>query len=264
MKLRKHPFFANHGGPLLIDASLEAVSNDDTLGSMRRAAHRADFDVYKVSVNTVAGHGLVLVPANDRDLALQSQIDDKPRKKTSYASLECRHTLLATVVEKHPNARFQIDIAGTSPDLIPSLRRFITFYQLEERVCLGSRFDTVAELLLEAFPQFPHTFPRIASSHWILSAVLNRHYAPSSPYGVLNLPESFGGLELVDKQFLKGVRKAGLWLNVQVPMERKSLQKLLNLDVDGLIFNSHGLGSLTRASHLLPKSWNQDAMRRSG
>ena len=264
MKPRKHPFFANHGGPLLIDASLEAVSNDDTLGTMRQAAHRADFDVYKVSVNAVSGKGLVLVPANDRALSPNPQIDEKPRNKTSYAPLECRHTSLATLVETHPNARFQIDIAGTSPDLIPTLKRLIRSYQIEDRVCLGSRFDTMAELLLKSFPNCPHFFPRIALSHWLLSAVLNRNYDSRSPYSVLNLPMHYEGLELMDKHFLKGVRNAGLWLNVKVPLDQKRLQKLLTLDVDGLIFNNQGVASIRNANHLLCKEPHYPALLRLG
>jgi hypothetical protein len=254
-------FIENHKKPFLIDASLEAP--DIETASLNDASLlRTEFDVHAVSVNLSSSGEPVLVAGHDHALSLNqaSKVDGAPHHLYGPQQGGIR---LRELFEARPNARFQIDIAGTSPLLLTQVGALITLQGLEAQVCLGSRFDAVADLLVEICPFAPLFFPRIALARWSLRAKLYRSFEVNQPYQVLNFPMTYEGLDVVDEQFVDLVRKAGLWLNVRLPRDPKKRAELLQLNVDGIIFDKSDGLRLAQSIGLRNEPEHQPQFRRT-
>ena len=242
--------------PLVIDASLESEEILSSISLSETDNLRHDCDMYAVSVNLNASGELILVPSHDRSLSINPRIS--PWRLTHNHQPAHRHgVLFRELISLRPKASFQIDVAGTSPQILPTLASLISSASLEERVCIGSRFDVVADTLANAFPFAPVFFPRIALARLSLAAILYQSLEMHQPYTVLNLPMTFEGLELINSDFVDSVQNHGMWLNVRKPDDPQQLAKLLELNVDGIIFDTreahaHALLDTRKTTPVLP------------
>ena len=223
--------------PLLIDASLESACLEGTAW-IREGCLRPGFDVYSVSVALDSTGQLIIVPGRDQSLTLTPRAQMKKLNAVgATGQVPLRSISLESVLQVSSPSQLQIDLADSSPQAMSALRQLINARPPRHTVCIGSRFDAVAEQLALEFPEHTHFFPRIALAQWCLRALLEQTFATSPLYRVLNLPMRFEGLNLVTPDFIVSAKKAGFVLNVRAPAYRDDLAELYSLRVDGIIFD---------------------------
>ena len=226
--------FKGRTRPILIDASLEATALDSA--RIRKGFGLKDgFDAYSISLGLSPDGRLRLVPG--RGLRLSLLNNALPSQGVTAPAAE-HHFEFEQLLTLMPTAHFQIDVADTSPILRAALKRTVDKHELLDRICLGSRFDAVGEILVEEFPTVPHFFPRAALATWSFSALLNQEFETRERYTVLNLPMSLENLNLITEELVHGVRAAGLWLNVILPEHPKQRERLFKMNIHGLIFGT--------------------------
>ena len=114
----------------------------------------------------------------------------------------------------------------------------IRAYDLERRVCCGSKFEAVGERLVKLLPNALHFFPRAAQARWSLGMMLNDRSSVVKGYHVLNLPVIYEGLQVITPRFLNRAHENGLWVNVWWPKDRRLQKQLLDSNVDGILFGA--------------------------
>jgi glycerophosphoryl diester phosphodiesterase len=139
--------------------------------------------------------------------------------------------MMEDLFEEFPEARFNIDAKSDEAvePLIDLLRRTATL----DRVCIGSFSHRRLQRIRSAFGDYVCTSasPREVAS-WMGGG------APVGP-DCLQVPESQGRLPVVTERSIARARSAGLPVHVWTIDDAASMQKLIDLGVDG-IMTDHG------------------------
>ena len=86
----------------------------------------------------------------------------------------------------------------------------IKAHDATERVCVGSEFDGIAELLVVALPDAIHFFPRAALIQCMMALMSGAPAVEGVPYKVLDIPMAYAGVNLVAPHILQRAEAAGL------------------------------------------------------
>ena len=138
---------------------------------------------------------------------------------------------LETALKKFPNTLFQIDIK-TDEVAIPTMR-VIEALNAFDRICIASfnsnRLKTVKDM-------FPNTCLSMGPKE-VLKLLLSSFgiYKKEILGDCLQIPIYKYGIKLVTNRFVKYVQSVGLKIHVWTINDADTMQKLINLGVDGII-----------------------------
>ncbi len=220
--------FAHRGG------SADGIEN--TAVAFRRAAGLG-YRYFETDVHTTADGRLVAFhdATLDRVTDARGRIADLPWSEMRQARVAGKEPLplFEELLEEFPQARWNIDIKAESAlvPLIDLVRRSGTW----DRVCIGSfseaRVARAARL----------AGPRLATSYGVRGVLGLRLRSFGIPAAVragavcVQVPESQGGVRMVDARFVRAAHDRGLQVHVWTVNDADRMADLLDLGVDGIM-----------------------------
>ncbi|MFD8946311.1 glycerophosphodiester phosphodiesterase [Streptomyces californicus] len=220
--------FAHRGG------AADGVEN--TVTAFRRAAD-AGYRYFETDVHTTADGRLVAFhdATLDRVTDARGRIADLPWSEVRRARVGGSEPppLFEELLEEFPEARWNVDLKA-GPALEPLLE-LIRRTDAWDRVCVGS--------FSEARVARAHRLagPRLATSYGVrgVLALRLRSYGVPAPLRAgavcAQVPESQGGIPVVDTRFVRTAHALGLQVHVWTVNEPERMAALLDLGVDGIM-----------------------------
>tara|TARA_Y100000992_G_scaffold279942_1_gene226596 strand:- start:48 stop:788 length:741 start_codon:yes stop_codon:yes gene_type:complete len=165
----------------------------------------------------------------DRDVMFNSMSSSEIEKLRLFESYSI--PTLKMALTKFPDALFQIDLK-TDEVAIPAMQ-VIEELNAFERVCIASFSSKRLKTVREKFPKTCFSMgPKEILQLLLASFGL---YKQKVPGDCLQVPIYHYGLKLVTKRFVNYVQSIGLKIHVWTINDVDTMQKLINLGVDGII-----------------------------
>ncbi|WNO75782.1 MULTISPECIES: glycerophosphodiester phosphodiesterase family protein [unclassified Streptomyces] len=220
--------FAHRGG------TADGIEN--TTAAFRRAAGLG-YRYFETDVHTTADGKLVAFHDStlDRLTDAKGRISDLPWSEIQQAKVAGKEPLplFEELLEEFPEARWNIDIKA-EPALVP-LVDLVRRAGAWDRVCIGSFSEgRVARAMRLAGP-------RLATSYGVRGVVGLRLRSFGIPAAVrmgavcAQVPESQGGVRVVDRRFVRSAHDRGLQVHVWTVNDADRMAALLDLGVDGIM-----------------------------
>jgi len=144
---------------------------------------------------------------------------------------------LREVLERFPEVVLNLDIKQTAPAVAPYeelLARLLADYDRVDDVIVASFFDPATSSFASFAPQVPTSAGVLAAS-FFWQAVQQGTRPPPMDAVVLQVPERRGDAVIVDERFVRVAHEAGLAVHVWTVNDAASMERLLALDVDGIM-----------------------------
>ncbi|MGW0703561.1 glycerophosphodiester phosphodiesterase [Streptomyces sp. NPDC002867] len=236
MNPTRHPYldhpatlaFAHRGG------AADGIEN--TTAAFRRAAD-AGYRYFETDVHTTADGRLVAFhdATLDRVTDSRGRIAELPWSEVSRARVAGREPLplFEELLEEFPTARWNVDLKAESAlePLVDLIRRTDAW----DRVCVGSFSEgRVARAVRRAGP-------RLATSYGVKGVLGLRLASVGIPAAVRSgavcaqVPETQGGIRVVDRRFVREAHARGLQVHVWTVNDADRMAALLDLGVDGIM-----------------------------
>ncbi|MFJ3585756.1 glycerophosphodiester phosphodiesterase family protein [Streptomyces sp. NPDC090127] len=232
----RHPYldhpstipFAHRGGT--------ADGLENTAAAFRRATE-AGYRYFETDVHTTADGALVAFHDStlDRVTDATGRIRDLPWDAVREARVAGKEplALFEELLEEFPEARWNVDLKAES-SLVP-LVDLIHRTGAWDRVCVGSFTESrVARAQRLAGP-------RLATSYGVRGVLGLRLRSLGIPAAVragavaAQVPESQGGIPVVDRRFVREAHARGLQVHVWTVNDPERMNTLLDLGVDGIM-----------------------------
>lgn len=232
----RHPYldhpstipFAHRGGA--------AGGLENTAAAFRRAAE-AGYRYFETDVHATADGRLVAFhdPTLDRVTDARGRIADLPWSEVRKARVAGTEPLplFEELLEEFPAARWNVDVKAEAA-LLP-LIGLIHGTDAWDRVCVGSFSEARVARAHRA------AGPRLATSYGIRGVAGLRLRSYGIPAALragavcAQVPESRGGVRVVDRRFVRTAHARGLQVHVWTVNEPERMNALLDLGVDGIM-----------------------------
>ncbi|AXE25504.1 glycerophosphodiester phosphodiesterase [Streptomyces globosus] len=233
----RHPYL-DHPGPVIPFAHRGGAADglENTAAAFRRAAD-AGYRYFETDVHATADGKLVAF----HDATLDRVTDGRGRIAERYwKDLRAVRVggseplvLLEELLEEFPAARWNVDVKAESA--LHPLLNLIARARVWDRVCVGSFSEgRVARAQRMAGP-------RLATSYGVRGVVGLRLRSLAIPAALragavaAQVPETQGGLRVVDRRFVRTAHARGLQVHVWTVNEPERMEALLDLGVDGIM-----------------------------
>ena len=144
---------------------------------------------------------------------------------------------LREVLEQFPGVVLNLDIKQTAPVVAPyeeSLARLLAEFGRTDDVIVASFLDPATDAFRQFAPSVPTSAGTIATAEaW--QAVQAGKDLPETPAVAFQVPERQGDLVVVDERFVAAAHRAGKAVHVWTVNDAASMERLLDLGVDGII-----------------------------
>ena len=248
-----HPYFipdkfliiAHRGGP--------SLGPESTLYTFRRAV-KLGVDVLEMDVRSTRDGQLIILhddtvarttnatgPVQNYTLVDLKKLDAahrwSPDKGQTFPlrNKGVKIPTLPEVFKAFPQTKLNLEIKETRSNTIQSLCRLIRDHRMTNNVVVAS-FDT------DSLKEFRRLCPQVATSagasearlfFGLQKAYLEAAYSPDAQ--VLQVPETLGGLRIVNKRFIDAAHARNMRVQVWLVNDVKSMQRVLELGVDGIM-----------------------------
>ncbi|HEY9367196.1 glycerophosphodiester phosphodiesterase [Streptomyces sp.] len=232
----RHPYldhpapipFAHRGGT--------ADGLENTAAAFRRAAS-AGYRYFETDVHTTSDGVLVAFHDTtlDRVTDGSGRIRDLPWSAVREARVAGKEPLplFEDLLDEFPEARWNVDLKAESSlgPLVDLIRRTGAW----DRICVGS-FDEGRVARAQRLAG-----PRLATSYGVLGVLGLRLRSLGIPAALragavaAQVPESQGGIKVVDRRFVREAHARGLQVHVWTVNDRERMNSLLDLGVDGIM-----------------------------
>ena len=144
---------------------------------------------------------------------------------------------LREVLEQFPGVVLNLDIKQTAPVVAPyekSLARLLAEFERSDDVIVASFLDPATNAFRQHAPAVATSAGTITTAEaW--QAVQAGNDLPESPAVAFQVPERQGDLVVVDERFVAAAHRAGKAVHVWTVNDTESMDRLLDLGVDGII-----------------------------
>ncbi len=144
---------------------------------------------------------------------------------------------LREVLERFPGVVLNLDIKQTAPVVAPyeeSLARLLAEFGRIDDVIVASFLDPATDAFRGFAPSVPTSAGTMATAEaW--RAVQAGEVMPEIPAVAYQVPERQGDLVVVDERFVEAAHRAGKAVHVWTVNDTESMERLLDLGVDGII-----------------------------
>ncbi len=227
-----HPYL-DHDGPIpFAHRGGTSTAPENTLASFEHA-HSLGYRYLETDAHVTTDG--VLVSFHDPDLTrtcgIERNIAEMSAADVAQARVDHEHPipLLADLIERFPDARFNID--AKSDESVEPLADLVRTRGLIDRVCLAS-----------------FSFSRLRALRRLLGPGLITNMSPPEiaplrvfgrlPGGInrsAQVPTTMKGLRVVDERFIRHAHRAGIQVHVWTINDRVEMERLLDLGVDGIM-----------------------------
>lgn len=220
--------FAHRGG------AADGIEN--TAAAFRRAAGLG-YRYFETDVHTTADGKLVAFHDTtlDRVTDARGKLAELPWSEVQQARVGGKEplALFEDLLDEFPDARWNVDIKA-EPALVP-LVDLIRRAGAWDRVCIGSFSEGRVTRAMRL------AGPRLATSYGVRGVVGLRLRSYGIPAALrmgavaAQVPESQGGIRVVDSRFVRAAHARGLQVHVWTVNEADRMAALLDLGVDGIM-----------------------------
>jgi glycerophosphoryl diester phosphodiesterase len=144
---------------------------------------------------------------------------------------------LREVLERFPGVVLNLDIKQTAPVVAPyeaALARLLAEYERVDDVIVASFLDPATDAFRGFAPAVPTSAGTMATADaW--RAVQEGEAVPDIPAVAYQVPERQGDLVVVDERFVAAAHAAGKAVHVWTVDDTESMERLVDLGVDGII-----------------------------
>ena len=144
---------------------------------------------------------------------------------------------LRQVLERFPGVVLNLDIKQTAPVVAPyeeSLARLLAEFERADDVIVASFLDPATDVFRRFAPSVPTSAGTMATAEaW--RAVQAGESMPEIPAVAYQVPERQGDLVVVDEPFVAAAHRAGKAVHVWTVNDTESMERLIDLGVDGII-----------------------------
>jgi glycerophosphoryl diester phosphodiesterase len=144
---------------------------------------------------------------------------------------------LREVFEQFPGVVLNLDIKQTAPVVAPyeePLALLLAEYKRQDDVIVASFLDSATDAFRSYAPDVPTSAGTITTAEaW--RAVQAGEPMPPTPDVAYQVPECQGDLVVVDDRFVAAAHDAGKAVHVWTVNDTESMERLLDLGVDGII-----------------------------
>ncbi|MGO9198352.1 MAG: glycerophosphodiester phosphodiesterase [Acidimicrobiales bacterium] len=149
---------------------------------------------------------------------------------------------LEEILEQFPGVILNLDIKRTAPEVEPYedvLAELLRRHGRSDDVIVASFNDAATESFSRYAPEIPTSAGTTTTSEFYRSARAGGK-APESVarHVALQVPATFGAITVVDERFVDAAHAAGLAVHVWTIDDRKEMERLLDVGVDGIISDS--------------------------
>ncbi|MFF9015344.1 glycerophosphodiester phosphodiesterase [Streptomyces sp. NPDC014870] len=232
----RHPYL-DHPSPIPFAHRGGAADGlENTAAAFRRAA-AAGYRYFETDVHTTADGALVAFHDStlDRVTDTTGRIRDLPWDAVREARVAGKEplALFEELLDEFPEARWNVDLKAESSlaPLVDLVRRTGAW----DRVCVGSFTESrVARAQRLAGP-------RLATSYGVKGVLGLRLRSLGIPAAIragavaAQVPESQGGIPVVDRRFVREAHARGLQVHVWTVNDPERMNSLLDLGVDGIM-----------------------------
>lgn len=138
------------------------------------------------------------------------------------------------VLVAYPGLPLNVELKQDAPGAAETFAAEVRALGAGPRVCVGSELDWLAERLVQLLPEVTHFYPRDALVQTVV-AIKSSQPFPAGPYSVLDVPYSYAGVTLVDRDFLAAARDADKWVNVWTVDAEPEMRALVAMGVGGVM-----------------------------
>ncbi|MEU2395702.1 glycerophosphodiester phosphodiesterase family protein [Streptomyces sp. NPDC007369] len=232
----RHPYL-DHPAPIPFAHRGGAADGlENTAAAFRRAAE-AGYRYFETDVHATADGKLVAFhdATLDRVTDGSGRIADRYWKDLRQVRVGGSEPLplFEELLEEFPDARWNVDIKAESA--LHPLVNLIARARVWDRVCVGSFSESrVARAHKIAGP-------RLATSYGVRGVVGLRLRSFAIPAALragavaAQVPETQGGIRVVDRRFVRAAHERGLQVHVWTVNEPERMEALLELGVDGIM-----------------------------
>ncbi len=162
---------------------------------------------------------------------------DYPYRGRAPADREFGIATLREVLERFPGVVLNLDIKQTAPVVAPyeeALARLLAEFGRGDDVIVASFLDPATDAFRRHAPTVPTSAGTVATAEaW--RAVQAGEDVPEMPAVAFQVPERRGDLVVVDERFVAAAHRAGKAVHVWTVNDAESMERLLDLGVDGII-----------------------------
>ncbi len=194
---------------------------------------------------TIASHTLAELKALDNafwfipgaDVTPGRPPSEYPYRGRAAADPDFRIASLREVLEAFPGVVLNLDIKQTAPVVAPyeaTLVALLAEYERTDDVIVASFLDTATEAFSVVAPQIATSAGTVATAEF-WRAVHNGEEPSVQKAAAFQIPERQGDLVVADEAFVEAAHRAGVAVLVWTINDEASMQRLLDLGVDGII-----------------------------
>ncbi len=194
---------------------------------------------------TIASHTLAELKALDNafwfipgaDVTPGRPPSEYPYRGRAAADPDFRIASLREVLEAFPGVVLNLDIKQTAPVVAPyeaTLAALLAEYERTDDVIVASFLDTATEAFSVVAPQIATSAGTVATAEF-WRAVHNGEEPSVQKAAAFQIPERQGDLVVADEAFVEAAHRAGVAVHVWTINDEASMQRLLDLGVDGII-----------------------------
>jgi glycerophosphoryl diester phosphodiesterase len=207
--------------------------------------HDATVDRTTAAQGTIASHTLAQLREMDSsywwipgaDVTPGRPESDYPFRGRAPADRAFGIATLREVLEQFPGVVLNLDIKQTAPVVAPyeaALARLLAEYERVDDVIVASFLDTATDNFRRLAPSVPTSAGTVATAEaW--QAVQAGRAMPETPAVAYQVPERQSDLVVVDERFVAAAHRAGKAVHVWTVNDTESMERLLDLGVDGII-----------------------------
>ena len=144
---------------------------------------------------------------------------------------------LTEVLNEFPDTLINLDIKRTDPEVLPYeelLAEVLRSCGRSENVIVASFNDRAIQRFRSLSPSTPTSAATMETAEFY-RALHAGEEVPQLPIVAFQVPETFGGLTLVDQHFVDAAHEREIAVHVWTVNDETSMRRVLDLGVDGII-----------------------------
>jgi glycerophosphoryl diester phosphodiesterase len=135
---------------------------------------------------------------------------------------------------KYPDAHYGIEIKQVTPAAAARFCEAIRARDMQDRVLVSAFDQETMDAFRRACPGVATSATRTEATIFVVLSMLRLEHALSPAYESLQVPEYNSGIHVLTPRFIEAARNRNLAVQPWTINERADLQRMLNLDVDGI------------------------------